>query len=146
MLVKSLWWLFLINSLAIRGQSIKLEDPVIGTVYTKADQEAVFSNLDESIHLQQYFINFFAKNTAIEHAAPCTLLLTLTIDRNGYSSLSRFSANDPSIDLVPYKLVECIERMPKWIPATDRGKKVNFQVILSLKTEGQTVSVRQLKF
>ncbi|MBK8279516.1 MAG: hypothetical protein IPK94_05000 [Saprospiraceae bacterium] len=30
----------------------------------------------------------FTKNTAIEHAAPCTLLLTLTIDRNGYSSLS----------------------------------------------------------
>ncbi|MBK7609316.1 MAG: hypothetical protein IPI18_20010 [Saprospiraceae bacterium] len=91
-------------------------------------------------------LTFLLKNTAIEHAAPCTLLLTLTIDRNGYSSLSRSSANDPSIDLVPYKLVECIERMPKWIPATDRGKKVNFQVILSLKTEGQTVSVRQLKF
>ena len=123
-------------------------EPAAAALDAGGDQQVFYDNLHKLAELGFMGLNVRDEYGGAEAGTcPSQKISSRSASRPAIcQTLSRSSANDPSIDLVPYKLVECIERMPKWIPATDRGKKVNFQVILSLKTEGQTVSVRQLKF
>lgn len=130
----------------IFAQSAKIEHPEFGYVWTKAQQDPAFTRNNGDFNLQGYFTDYFTKKQPVPPGFNGMVILTFIVNKKGDAFFSKAFSSDPKIDLEPLQLKKCIDQMPEWLPATESGEYVNFQIMCSLKFENNVVSVRRMKF
>lgn len=136
----------LCSIVCLDAQSTRIDHPEFGKVWTKAHREPLFTRVNGDVNLQKHFSDYFEKNKLIPPGFNALVILTFVVTKKGEAFFSKAYSSDPSVDLSPLKLEKAVDLMNDWIPATDAGEEVHFQVMLSLKFDDNGVAMRRMSF